>query len=340
MLRVAASSAGLRFRRHDVSTKSFGSALAKIQLKSANFTLVRHISSLNGIRTVDLIFLVSATLKNLESCASSVYWTKPRQRNYSTRRGHSHSAGDDSAIHFKFPVTPTPESIHGMIEHFKKHHVLDIESAMETLTKAHGIFQPQPTLMEFETSKETPLTVIGDVHGQFYDVLHIFELNGLPSPTNRYLFNGDIVDRGHWGSEILFTLIAFKMLYPDSVHINAGNHEDRDLTTRYGFRQEILEKYNENVYKMFLELFKELPLASVINSSTFVVHGGLPGPGVTLHDVKQLPKRSHKYTVTNSGPSARDNRIYKVTTALLWSDPYDDGAQCLLLTSPFTSTSN
>lgn len=56
------------------------------------------------------------------------------------------------------------------------------------------------------------MTVVGDIHGQLQDLFSIFTINGLPCPQNHYIFNGDFVDRGPCGAEVLFTLCAFKVL--------------------------------------------------------------------------------------------------------------------------------
>lgn len=170
-----------------------------------------------------------------------------------------------------------------------------------------------PPIVRLDSSASKAVTVVGDVHGQFFDVLNIFSLNGLPSPSNQYLFNGDLVDRGWWGTEILLTLLSLKAAFPDSVHINAGNHEDHLYCYRMGFRSEVLDKYSSRLYMKFLEYFEELPLATVLNNEIFVVHGGLPPPNVDLNWLKILPKRSKQ----------RHGSIFdQVTHAMLFSDPF------------------
>ncbi len=62
----------------------------------------------------------------------------------------------------------------------------------------------------------------GDTHGQFYDVLRLFEINGVPSPGNPYLFNGDFVDRGSFSTEVVLTFLAFKLLYPNHFFMSRG----------------------------------------------------------------------------------------------------------------------
>ena len=84
------------------------------------------------------------------------------------------------------------------------------------------------------------MTIVGDLHGQLQDLFTIFTINGLPSPANQYFFNGDFVDRGYYGVEIVLTIFAFKLLYPDAVHMNRGNHECRQQNAYMGFEDEVL----------------------------------------------------------------------------------------------------
>ena len=98
-----------------------------------------------------------------------------------------------------------------------------------------AFYKKQPTLIEIEVPEGSSITVCGDVHGQFYDLLHIFETNGKPSPSNPYLFNGDFVDRGSFSIEVILTLFAWNLLYPKSFHLNRGNHEASQLNMLYGY---------------------------------------------------------------------------------------------------------
>lgn len=90
----------------------------------------------------------------------------------------------------------------------------DIDSYMRT----------QPSMVDITVPDESKFTICGDIHGQFYDLMNIFEINGLPSPTNPYLFNGDFVDRGSFSVECIFTLFGFKLLYPNHFYLSRGNN--------------------------------------------------------------------------------------------------------------------
>ena len=100
--------------------------------------------------------------------------------------------------------------------------------------------------------------MVGDTHGQFKELMKIFSLVGLPSDENPYIFNGDFVDRGDQGAEVLLTLLLFKILYPKSVFLNRGNHEFRWITDVYGFRTECEDKYSSHIYSKFHEVFAYL----------------------------------------------------------------------------------
>ena len=132
--------------------------------------------------------------------------------------------------------------------------------------------------------------MVGDLHGQLDDLYAIFKLNGLPSPRNCYLFNGDFVDRGQFSCECVLVLFAFKLLYPKSVFLNRGNHEAKDINSRDGFEKECIVKYNHSVFDLFSDCFACLPLASIVGDTIFVVHGGLPAADVRLTDLEKIDR--------------------------------------------------
>mmetsp|Transcript_51024 Transcript_51024/g.114854 ORF Transcript_51024/g.114854 Transcript_51024/m.114854 type:complete len:623 (-) Transcript_51024:68-1936(-) len=160
--------------------------------------------------------------------------------------------------------------------------VLSMSDAMRLVQDVTALLQEEDTLCRCQFDQ---ITVVGDLHGQFFDMLQIFDLAGMPSDDNPYMFNGDFVDRGQHSLEVILTLFALKLRYPSSVRMNRGNHEAADLNLRYGFAAEIRERYGhdgEQLFHSFSEAFRWLPLAHVLNDEVFVVHGGLPGPDPRL----------------------------------------------------------
>jgi serine/threonine-protein phosphatase 5 len=104
-------------------------------------------------------------------------------------------------------------------------------------------------------------------------LLNILKINGNPSPTRPYLFNGDFVDRGSWSVEVIMTLLAWKVCNPDIMHLTRGNHESRNMNKLYGFEGEVKHKYDDKVYELFQTTFNYLPLAYTLSKKVMVVHG-------------------------------------------------------------------
>lgn len=171
------------------------------------------------------------------------------------------------------------------------------------------ILQSQDSLVNITVPPASKFTVCGDIHGQFYDLLNVFSMNGLPSTDNPYLFNGDFVDRGSFSVECILTLFGFKILLPDHFFLARGNHESMTMNQMYGFEGEVKSKYSGQMYDLFAEVFNHLPLAHCINERVLVMHGGLfSNDDVTLEDIR----------TTDRNRQPPDEGIM---CELLWSDP-------------------
>lgn len=173
--------------------------------------------------------------------------------------------------------------------------------------KAKEIFMKEENVI----SVPSPVTICGDTHGQFYDLIELFKIAGMPPHIN-YLFMGDYVDRGYHSVETLSLLLCLKVLYPDRMWLLRGNHESRQITQVYGFYDECMRKFaTGGVWKLFTDLFDYLPLSAVVNNDIFCCHGGLSPNFETLDDLREI---NRNVEVPHTG----------VMCDLLWSDPVEE----------------
>jgi serine/threonine-protein phosphatase 2B catalytic subunit len=141
-----------------------------------------------------------------------------------------------------------------------------------------------------------PITIVGDIHSQFYDLCKLIKIGGNPNKTN-YLFLGDLVDRGNFGIEVLIFLMCIKIRYKNNINLLRGNHECRQLSNIFNFRSECLKKFDSEVYSLFMEMFDSLPLGAIVNGKFLAVHGGISPDLKTLSQLnkidrfKEIPKK-------------------------------------------------
>ncbi|WOL15822.1 hypothetical protein Cni_G24603 [Canna indica] len=172
--------------------------------------------------------------------------------------------------------------------------------------EAKKVFLSQPNLLELHA----PIKICGDIHGQYIDLLKLFEVGGFP-PHSSYLFLGDYVDRGKNSLETICLLLAYKIKYPDKVFLLRGNHEDAKINRVYGFYDECKRRFNVRLWKTFCDCFNCLPMAAVIDEKILCMHGGLSPELQNMYEIRDI---------------ARPIEIpdYGLLCDLLWSDPDPD----------------
>lgn len=181
------------------------------------------------------------------------------------------------------------------------------ESQLELLChQVRSVFADQPMLLELDA----PMKVAGDIHGQYYDLLRLFEYSGDPREMN-YLFLGDYVDRGKNSIECVALLFAFKAKYPDNFFVLRGNHECSSINKLYGFFDECKRRYSIKLWKVFGDAFNYMPVCALIDDRILCMHGGLSPELTSLDQIRDLPRPAE---VPDAG----------LLCDLLWSDPSPD----------------
>jgi serine/threonine-protein phosphatase PP1 catalytic subunit len=173
------------------------------------------------------------------------------------------------------------------------------------IDKVYPIIEKEESMLELEP----PLYICGDIHGQFYDLLRLFEILKYP-PESKFLFLGDYVDRGKRSLECILLLLCLKIKYPSRIFLLRGNHESEDINRMYGFYDECKRKVSLRIYKKFCNLFNILPITALVGEKILCMHGGL---AYDLKNIDQLKAIKRPTEIPDAG----------LLCDLVWSDPDD-----------------
>mmetsp|Transcript_53233 Transcript_53233/g.105773 ORF Transcript_53233/g.105773 Transcript_53233/m.105773 type:complete len:335 (+) Transcript_53233:185-1189(+) len=185
---------------------------------------------------------------------------------------------------------------------------LDPQVVSFLCASARDIFMEQPMLLEVEA----PISLCGDVHGQYHDLLRIFEHGSFP-PISNYLFLGDYVDRGKKSLETICLLFAYKIKYPENFFLLRGNHESPSICRIYGFYDECKQRYSVKLWKTFCDVFNCLPSCAIVDDKVICMHGGL--------SQEMMAQDADVRRMVNSMSRPADIPDTGFLCDLLWADP-------------------
>ncbi|OQR76675.1 serine/threonine-protein phosphatase PP1-beta-like [Tropilaelaps mercedesae] len=178
------------------------------------------------------------------------------------------------------------------------------EECIAIAEQASAVFSNEPMLLFIEP----PMSILGDTHGQFFDLQRVLNTGGRP-PHTRLLFLGDYVDRGKNSIEVVMLLFVYKLLHPSEIHLLRGNHEEARVNSTYGFLSECINRFSFEVYAAFNNCFNNMPIAAVVATRIFCCHGGIVKDLYSLSEIAELP-RPQKAPNENT-----------IMGQLTWSDP-------------------
>ena len=173
------------------------------------------------------------------------------------------------------------------------------------IDKAFDIIKKEDSMLKISA----PLYICGDIHGQYYDLLRVFDILKYP-PKSKFLFLGDYVDRGKQSLECLLLLLCLKIQYPSNIFLLRGNHESEALNKIYGFYDECKRRITIKCFKKITNLFNILPITALIDENILCMHGGL---SKDLTKIEQLDKILRPTEIPDEG----------LLCDLVWSDPSD-----------------
>ena len=204
---------------------------------------------------------------------------------------------------------------------------LNKEMIFRLCDEVQNCFQSEPTLLNIRG----PIKIFGNLHGQFDDLLKIFEHFGYPEESlrgdiesNDYLFLGDYVDKGNKSIELICLLFSLKIKFPEQIHILRGHHEDRKVNYLLGFAEECAQKFCEDyknpssIFTRINKVFDFLPLAAVVERKLFCVHGGI---GQNLKNLRQIDRIKRPIEISHESNQMTQEQI--LLNEMLWTDPID-----------------
>lgn len=180
---------------------------------------------------------------------------------------------------------------------------LNLDEIRDICRYSREVFLSEPSMLRLDA----PIKVVGDIHGQFRDLMRLFKKGGMP-PTYQYLFLGDYVDRGKQSLETVMLLLLLKLRYPSQVHLLRGNHECAGVTKVYGFYDECKRRSSVKAWRTIVDVFNTLPIAALVGERIFCVHGGI---SPSLSSFSQIEAVRRPTDVPDTG----------LVADLLWSDP-------------------
>lgn len=152
------------------------------------------------------------------------------------------------------------------------------------------------------------LQIVGDIHGQYYNIVHIFKTNGFPSPDHPYIFNGDYTDRGPFSIECLLSLLLIKLNCDECIHMTRGNHESSYFYNDK-LRTQVQAMYGEETWQLVIDVLNELPIGIVLDKHILVMHAGIPRLDLDIESIRKIKKGGEPDEETEDG---------SLLTDLLW----------------------
>lgn len=272
--------------RHDSETGVASSSLLSSSLSSTQST--SSISSSDATSSEDLSVSLS-----------------PNDKGEILRRTQPVHNKENSFLPYSLPLKSLIKRVcvAGLESRPTKQFCLSQDEIQDITLAAQTLFMEQPALLRLGT----PVKVVGDIHGQFKDLMRILRLGGMP-PKTSYLFMGDYVDRGKQSLETITLLLCLKLRFPENVFLLRGNHECASVTKVYGFYDECKRRASVKTWRNFVDVFNSMPIAAIVGERIFSVHGGISPYLGSLEDIENFKRPSD---IPEDG----------LISDLLWSDP-------------------